>query len=572
MNCCGSSEIPRLPTRSTMNKDLLARLSGIKSSVVARKTPTNSGAAEQHPSSLSDAPTPRPSEPTAGKNAGEIPTNASPSAPPSPPTSSQPDVVLAEMLQRIQKLTHENSAAAPRTEPTSGSDSPQSSSPRGTDLRPATAKNGVREKKFEKNNSGEYVPTEPDSFQDAGVTPVEVEALIMKYLLNRGESTGRGIADQVKMPFALVEKILRQLKQDQLVGYKDAAEINDYVYVLSGPGRERARRYEQECTYFGSAPVSLSDYWSAVKLQSLQDQNPGMEDLERAFEDLLINPKMLKRLGPAINSGRGMFLFGYPGNGKTSIAERVTRCFGEHIWIPRALGVDGEIIRVFDPNHHEEVPLPPDRGLLNQSRIDRRWIRIRRPTIIAGGELTMDNLEITVNRQSGTTESPLQLKSNCGTLVIDDFGRQRMGTDELLNRWIVPLEKRYDFLNLPSGKKIEVPFDQLVIFSTNLEPKDLVDDAFLRRIPYKIEVCDPTEDEFRSLFRIMCPKMGCEHNEDVVSYLIEKHYKSINRPFRCCQPRDLLLQVKNMCLFTKHDMVLNRDNIDFAVENYFAIM
>jgi len=207
----------------------------------------------------------------------------------------------------------------------------------------------------------------------------------MKYLLNRGEATGRGIADQIKLPFALIDKILRQLKQEQSVAYKDAAEIGDYVYVLSGSGRERARRYEQECTYFGSAPVSLQHYWAAVKLQSLQDQNPGIDDLRRAFQDLLIAPRMLQRLGPAINSGGGMFLFGYSGNDKTSIAERVTRCFGEHIWIPRALGVDGEIIRVFDPNHHEEVPLPQDKGILNQSRIDRRWIRIRRPTIVAGG-------------------------------------------------------------------------------------------------------------------------------------------------------------------------------------------
>ncbi|MDA1180608.1 MAG: AAA family ATPase, partial [Planctomycetota bacterium] len=544
MNCCGNFMTSNLPPRPTMNKDLLARLSGIKSLAAGRKDPVGSGVAMQQPPSLSNTSSAPPHETIADKPRREVPMNASQSNAPPALTSPQQDVVLAEMLQRIQKLTHETSAGSATSEPASNSTPPHPASPYATETRPATTKNGVREKKFEKNNSGEFVPTEPESFQDAGVTPVEVESLIMKFLLNRGESTGRGIADQVKIPFAVVEKILRQLKQDQLVAYKDAAEINDYVYVLSGSGRERARRYEQECTYFGSAPVSLSDYWSAVKLQSLQDQNPGLEDLERAFADLLINPKMLKRLGPAINSGRGMFLFGYPGNGKTSIAERVTRCFGEHIWIPRALGVDGEIIRVFDPNHHEEVPLPPDRGILNQSRIDRRWIRIRRPTIIAGGELTMDNLEITVNRQSGTTEAPLQLKSNCGTLVIDDFGRQRMGTDELLNRWIVPLEKRYDFLNLPSGKKIEVPFDQLVIFSTNLEPKDLVDDAFLRRIPYKIEVCDPTEDEFRSLFRIMCPKMGCEHNEDVVSYLIETHYKSINRPFRCCQPRDLLLQVK----------------------------
>ena len=235
-------------------------------------------------------------------------------------------------------------------------------------------------------------------------------------------------------------------------------------------------------------------YIESVKRQTLADQHPTEEDLHRAFEDLLIDKKMLLRLGPAINSGRGLFLFGAPGNGKTSIAERITKAFGQTIWIPRAIGIDGEIMRLFDPGMHEEMPLPANEGLLDNRKIDHRWVRIRRPTIVVGGELTMDHLEVTLNTATNVSEAPVQLKSNCGTLVIDDFGRQRMTTDQLLNRWIVPLEKRYDFLNLASGKKIQVPFDQLIVFSTNLEPKDLVDDAFLRRIPYKIEVIDPDED------------------------------------------------------------------------------
>jgi hypothetical protein len=184
----------------------------------------------------------------------------------------------------------------------------------------------------------------------------------------------------------------------------------------------------------------------------------------------------------------------------------------------------------------------------------------------------MENLELQLNRNNGTNEAPVQLKSNCGTLVIDDFGRQKMSTDELLNRWIVPLEKRYDFLNLPSGKSFQVPFDQLVIFSTNLEPKDLVDDAFLRRIPYKIEVLDPTDDEFKELFKIMCPLMGFEYDEESIQYVIDTHYKPISRPLRCCQPRDLLLQIKNYCLYQRQEMKLSNDKFDFAVENYLAVM
>jgi predicted ATPase with chaperone activity len=311
---------------------------------------------------------------------------------------------------------------------------------------------------------------------------------------------------------------------------------------------------------------------ASVAAQSLSTQHPTVAELHGAFEDLLINKNMLRRLGPAINSGRGLFLYGAPGNGKTSIAERVTRAFGQHIWIPRALGVDGEIIRLFDPSNHEELPLEPGAGLLQAHKIDKRWVRIRRPTIIVGGELTMDNLEVTLNTSTGISEAPMQLKSNCGTLGIDDFGRQRMSKNELLNRWIVPLEKRYDFLNLANGKKIQVPFDQLIIFSTNLEPKDLVDDAFLRRIPYKIEVCDPSEEEFRELFKLMAPKLGFEYRNEPVDYLVEKHYKAVNRRFRCCQPRDLLLQVRNYCFYEGRPAEMTSEMMDFAVENYFAVM
>jgi predicted ATPase with chaperone activity len=326
------------------------------------------------------------------------------------------------------------------------------------------------------------------------------------------------------------------------------------------------------CTYFGSAPVSLVDYIISVKAQTLENLHPSADDLKRAFSDILVSERMLRRLGPAINSGRGLFLYGSAGNGKTTIAERVTRSFGQYIWIPRAIGVDGEIIRLFDPVNHEECAPEANSGLLDQSHIDRRWVRIRRPTIVVGGELTMDSLEVTLNRSTGISEAPLQLKSNCGTLVIDDFGRQKMSTDTLLNRWIVPLEKRVDFLNLPNGKKIQVPFDQLIVFSTNLQPKDLVDEAFLRRIPYKIEIIDPTEQEFRDLMKLMCKRLEIQYEEEPVTYLIENHYRKNKRNFRCCQPRDLLLQVKNYCLFRKTPPKLTNENFDLAVENYFAVM
>ena len=426
--------------------------------------------------------------------------------------------------------------------------------------------------KGEKLAPGEYLPLEPDSYQKAQVSDTLVEALALKYLLACGSASGRDISDQVALPFKLIDELLRQMKTDQLLIYRGSAPMNDYIYQLTDMGRERARRHNEHCTYFGAAPVALKDYIDSVTAQSLVNQHPTVDDLHRAFEDLLLNKAMLRRLGPAINSSRGLFLYGAPGNGKSSIAERITKAFGQAIWIPKALGIDGEIIRVFDPSNHEPMPIEKNSGLLDHHPIDRRWIRVRRPTIIVGGELTMDSLEVRLNTSTGISEAPLQLKSNCGTLVIDDFGRQRMRVDELLNRWIVPLEKRYDFLNLANGKKVQVPFDQLIVFSTNLQPKDLVDDAFLRRIPYKIDVCDPSEEEFRQLFHILAPKLGFEMREDALDYLVEKHYKAVKRPFRCCQPRDLLLQIKNYCHYQKLSPEMTAEFFDFAVDNYFAVM
>ncbi len=319
-------------------------------------------------------------------------------------------------------------------------------------------------------------------------------------------------------------------------------------------------------------PSHSSDYVASVTAQTLAGQQPKAEHLAEAFADLLLNRQMLDRLGPAINSGRGLFLYGAPGNGKTSIAERVTRVFGQDIWIPRAVGVDGEIIRLYDPSNHEELPLAPCQGVYDQRKIDKRWIRVRRPTLVAGGELTMSSLEVTINTSTGVCEAPLQMKSNCGTLVIDDFGRQRIKIHELLNRWILPLEKRYDFLNLPNGKKIQVPFDQLIIFSTNLEPRTLVDEAFLRRIPYKIEVPDPSEDEFRDLFKLVAAGLGCPYRREPVDRLIEKHYRQPGRPFRYCHPRDLLLQIRSFCAYKGVPLEITDENLDQAVVNYFAVM
>ncbi|MCA9134168.1 MAG: AAA family ATPase [Planctomycetales bacterium] len=468
---------------------------------------------------------------------------------------------LDQILERLNGIVNEQSSPAPPSQPM------QPSPPKAT-----AASADCRFGKTTGDRDEPFIPLVPTSLQAAGISETLAESLIMRFLLQRGEASGRAIAEQVKLPFLLIEPILNRLKAEQLTAYRGANSVNDYTHVLTDQGRDRGRQYLHQTTYFGAAPVRLEDYCEAVKLQSVESQRPRREELLHAFRDLLIDRKMLSRIGPAINSGRGMFLYGYPGNGKTSIAERITMAFGKYIWIPRSLMIDGDIMRLYDPLMHQEHELEQSTGYLQNNEIDKRWIRIKRPTIIAGGELTMEMLEVQQDRETSINESPLQLKSNCGVLVIDDFGRQKMRVDELLNRWIVPLEKRFDYLNLCSGKKTQVPFDQLVIFSTNLQPKDLVDDAFLRRIPYKIEVENPSENAFRKLFEIMCPKFGLPYKPEVIEYLIEQHYKANNRPFRNCHPRDLLLQVRNYCLYHDQPMDLRNDFIDFACENYFSIM
>ena len=416
-----------------------------------------------------------------------------------------------------------------------------------------------------------WLPREPRSLVETGLSDTDLESLVLKLLLTSGPAVGRRIAEQIRLPFGLIAEVLRGLKAQLLVNYKNQATMGDFEYDLSEDGQRKARWFVERCTYCGSAPVPFEDYVTSVEQQSIRRVRPKLGDFCAAFADLRMSPMMISQIGQAVYAGKGLFLYGQPGNGKTSIAERVIRAMGQHIWIPRTITVTGEIIRLFDPSSHEEVPIASSSGqLLDTLHYDRRWVRIRRPAIVVGGELKLEQLEVTNNASTGIIECPLQLKSNCGALVIDDFGRQRCSTDELLNRWIVPLEKGHDYLNLPSGRQIQVPFDQLLIFSTNLEPHKLVDEAFLRRIPYKVEVTDPSPAEFRDLVRHWCTKLGIEHHDEAVDHLLGQHYTKTNRPLRYCHPRDLLLQVQAFCEFQDLPLVLTNKALDVAARNYFA--
>jgi hypothetical protein len=415
----------------------------------------------------------------------------------------------------------------------------------------------------------EFIPPVPTSFMEIGISEAEISILVLKYLLNCGRASGSKIAEQMRIPFRMIQAILAQLKSDLRIVYTNSSRVGDFVCELSAAGAEHARRYYKHSTYFGAVPVPLSDYVAAVAAQSMTLQTPEIADVERALDDLLVSRKLTSRIAQALRAGRGMFLHGPAGNGKSSVAERITRAFGQHIWIPRAVYINGEIVKLYDPLCHEELPLAsPD----TPPGFDGRWIRIRRPTIVTGGELTLERLDATLNIVTGVCEAPIQMKSNCGTLVIDDFGRQRMVINELLNRWIVPLEKRVDFINLPSGRAVQIPFDQLIIFSTNLEPRSLVDEAFLRRIPYKIDFQDPSEAEFRQLLSTSAVALGFPPADDAVDHLIETHYRAANRPFRFCQPRDLLQQVRYYCEVHRRPLRMTAEAFDVAVENYFSVL
>ena len=409
-----------------------------------------------------------------------------------------------------------------------------------------------------------FQPQCPKSLRHTGLPRDLIEGLVLKFLLNRGAASGREISEQTCLPFRVVDEFLRELKADQLIGHRCASGSNDYIWEMSVEGFERARRQSEVTTYFGAAPVTLKQYFESVEQQALKSQVPSPADLDAALADLTLPEKMMQQIGQAVRAAKAMFLFGSPGNGKTSIAQRISASYGEDIWIPRSLYIDGEIVRLFDPVMHEPLPIPQN------MEVDHRWIRVKRPTIIAGGELTLDNLEMTTVGETRVIEAPLQLKSNCGILVIDDFGRQRCSATDLLNRWIVPLETQFDFLNMPSGKKVRVPFEQMVVFSTNLAPQQLVDEAFLRRIPYKVEAVDPSKEEFKRVFIILAEKMAVHFDEEVFERMIKRHYIPQERGLRYCHARDLLSQIKTMCEFEGRPCVMNDETVDRAVENYFV--
>ena len=327
-------------------------------------------------------------------------------------------------------------------------------------------------------------------------------------------------------------------------------------------------QYFEQTTYVGPAPISVESYVKIIAEQSLRQITVHADRLRDAFRGLVFDEKILDQVGPAVNSGRSIFLYGPPGNGKTSICERIVKSFGGSLFIPTAVSVGGSIIKVFDEYNHKEIA--PNSDMRLQGKHDKRFRLIERPVIIVGGELNMSSLDLIWNDESRFYEAPFQLKANGGALMIDDFGRQRIDPKTLLNRWIVPLEKQIDFLTLHTGTKIEIPFDQLIVFSTNLNPRDLVDDAFLRRIRYKIPILDPSHENYRAIWRIVSEHKGVPYADEIVDYFVEKHMRTFGRPLRGCQPRDILDNILDVCRYRQIVPTVTAEMLDDAADSYFV--
>lgn len=421
-----------------------------------------------------------------------------------------------------------------------------------------------------------FVPPVPDCINATGLGLGFLTDLAIKTMYLEGNILGYELADRMRLPHTgVVEELLTGLKREQLCEVKGTGGIGGarglgravYRYEITDKGRAVAREAMQRSQYAGPTPVPLPQYNEAIHRQSLGQLRVHRDGLRRALSHLVLDEQTIAYLGAAVNSRRSIFLFGPPGNGKTAIGEGIgTLVLEGAIYIPYAVETDNQVIKVFDAlNHVVDDQAPSDRN-----GYDRRWIRIRRPVITVGGEMTLDELDLIYEQTSKYYEAPLQMKSNGGMLLIDDFGRQQVRPRDLLNRWIVPLEKRIDYMALHTGRKIEIPFDALIVFATNLAPKDLVDEAFLRRIRHKIRITDPSWDDYREIFRRRCQEKGVPYSEEGLAYLIKEHYMRHNRAKRGCHPRDLIDQVIDIARYLDISPQLSKDLIDQACNAYFV--
>jgi hypothetical protein len=414
-------------------------------------------------------------------------------------------------------------------------------------------------------------PQPPATIAETGLHPDSLAQLLLKTLIG-GEASGTGLADRLRLPYSVLESLVQHARVEKLIEVRGATGVGTagYRYVLTDLGRDRANQFLDVCRYVGPAPVPLSQYNVYVRACMAARPYVDRERLATGFEQLVVNKGMFDQLGPAVNSGKALFLYGAPGNGKTVVAEGIGRALGSAMYVPHAVDVDGQVITMFDPISHRPLPgAAESQSVISAAGQDRRWEKVQRPVVIVGGELTLEMLDLTFNPIAKFYEAPIQWKANGGVFVVDDFGRQRIPPRDLLNRWIVPLESRVDYLTLHTGRKFEVPFNVLIVFATNLKPESLADEAFLRRIPYKILAKNPTLDEYCRIFELNCRKRGLPFDPVMVEYLQRKYYQPRKLQMRACHPRDLVEQVVDICRYQNREPVITRELLDAACTSYF---
>jgi predicted ATPase with chaperone activity len=408
-----------------------------------------------------------------------------------------------------------------------------------------------------------FAPVFPQRLEDLDVSPSFLADLALKTVSVEPDCTTSSIAAKMHLGLIITDALLSRLHADKLIERKGVAVgLHNHHYAMLDRGWAEVKRLMEQSSYIGPAPVSLKSYTDAL-LAQVESRPPATRSaLEHAMNDLVLSDAAKETLGLVASSGRSLFLSGPSGNGKTAIARSLVNAVPGNLWIPYAIEVDRQVIRLFDPHNHQPVKL-------NNNDADRRWVKIRPPLVVVGGELTLDSLELNYTDTQRFYEAPFQLKSNGGVLVVDDLGRQRCSAAELLNRWIIPLENRIDYLTLSTGKKIQVPFEQVIVFATNLTGADLTDEAFLRRMGYRLYMMSPGPETYAEIFMKYARSHGLAVDPAILPHL-EKRYGIERREPKSCEPRDLIDRAIEVCKYRREQVRLTKETVDAAWSAYFG--